>query len=374
MLVVVVPRYLVTYTDREGTPKTCREEAPSARELAFRLHAEGIQDVQFHDDDISAQAKDVEPWRRNLASPRQEYEHESRPAARTPVFWWSWGTAAACLGCWLLWWGARQPGPLLFLVGLAGGGAVIYTSAASFAMAVFGALRRAKTWHRWDEFEKHIVRLERLNRFLGIKIVAHELVLYRAVLLSARGRFDEALERFESLQASTGWDRSTYLARLSDLYAVRHDTHGELERLQEAYEASGPDSPVYIDYARALAAAERPDEAERVLGSREPVAMTLPARVFIGWAGALVSLARGHHLDAARCFEDLIRQVDAIYDPAVWEGPRLDMQAHLGIALALAGDDARARAELEAAISYVRAAGHPHLLARCEKALEGRAR
>lgn len=360
-----MPRYLVSFTDSQGTARHDYREGPSVAWVQQRLSMEGAREVLVHGEDVlSAEGRDLRAEGKLAPAPLDA-------VTRKALTNWG-GTLAVLLAICLL--HAHRVG---------GGRAALFHWSTVLTALVFvwallsvsplwlnGAVMWAASWNDWRRVLRLLPLLER-NPLLRLPAMRFHLGLQRAKAYVGLGRLQDGLALFEQVSARSGLAepaRDSVRASLLIL-AKRYPEAIELRR-----RAAAEDPRLAFDAALALLRYGGDVEAARaLLASREEVPLTEMEKLFQRYATGVLALADARfedardRLDAARASAER----ELLATPYNLFGMRAMIDAHRVLALAGLGERARAAEVLAPIARYLRVTDEAPLLARCEAAIAG---
>jgi tetratricopeptide (TPR) repeat protein len=374
-----MPTYVWKGKDRYQLPIVREINANTVEESKAILQADGCTDLALMSDDIMAaatagMADDVKFFGKKLQV--SETDKVKFHGQKSPTFLSA------------IWEGVRLTGVRWLLIVAAIAALQIYRGSvlglglvglgllAWFAFLVtmylpgiyYGRLHKAADWHRWDEVWDLVEKLKQVGKFHIIKVPAPELGRFRAKVLAARGRLDEALAEYAQYEDKPGCPRWLYLAFVAGLYNLAKQYDNAIEwNWKSIHEKSNP--AMYLDLANRYAR-HKGDAFKALAALAEAEKGIIPDALKAGHLRirGIVAYVEGNHAEAKKDLEASLTVLAGNPNQPFRDGSLGIARAYLCLVLDRLGDREGAKQNFLAARDYLVATDEPELLEQCQRA------
>ena len=342
--------YLVTATDGRGVRDTFARDAVSVEALRELLERDGYTDIEFIDDDISAQIRQRRPAYLRPSTPA-DYRREARmraPGAKRL----SWlfivrhnFVLLASLFALGVYGAVRHSMWLSAVAAALIAGWVVLTKRARGRSDDYADLIRAGA--RGDRATEAQL-IERLLAQRALPDAARADVTFRRIRLRARaGDLAGALAELAQHHAAQALSPGLYENRVASLHYAAGEMTGCLLGMERAYIASGETATHRLDLAFSHARFGDPRRAATLLGTIDrrnlsPLHRAIPVAI-----DGLLARSEGDDATAARLLGEAVTTFSAFQDkPATWPIMGI-LRGYHALSLVRTGHMAEARATLD---------------------------
>jgi tetratricopeptide (TPR) repeat protein len=231
----------------------------------------------------------------------------------------------------------------------------------------YARLNKANDWSRWTEVLSLVGKLEKLREIHFIKLPVTELGRNRAKALAGLGRLPEALESYRQFENQPGCPSWLYKAHIAGFYdtAKQHDKAIEWNRLALAEK---PSTALYADLMNRLVRYRRDTAGARAaLAEVEKGTLTDVARPFVARARGILAYLEGDNATARAELEASLAAMEQTPGRPGRDGSMSIARAYLACVLARQGEMAAARRQFGEARPYLIATGETELLEECNR-------
>jgi len=113
----------------------------------------------------------------------------------------------------------------------------------------YALIQKAKVWEQWDEVEKLLERLTRVQKLTRLGVGEVEMVRTRAMALAHKGKVEEAVELYEKLKGEPNFPDWLFYTHLGSVYDSGKKHEAALQVRERAVELEPENGPCWIDVA-----------------------------------------------------------------------------------------------------------------------------